>query len=364
MKFVFACGGTGGHIFPAFAVAEELKKRDPSVEVLYVCGKLDIENKIFKGISREKVFSIESAPFRGVLSLLSLNFLIKLIKGFVQAAACLKKERPDLVAGFGGYFSFPVVCAAKFMGIRTLVHEQNVVPGVANRFLSFWTDGTALSFAETESYLRGRHKSVLTGNPVRSSIETDRRAEAMVFFGFERNKKTILVLGGSQGAESINTFFLQALGFFDEALKQKLQVLHLCGRMNPEAALEGYRQAGIAARAFSFFDRMDLAYSVADLAVGRAGATFLAEISLKQIPAVLIPYPFGSGHQLLNAQSHSRSHRAVVMLQKDLTAEKLAVVVKDSVLEAELDKEPRVPRKDKNAREVLADFILETAGMA
>ncbi len=317
----------------------------------------------------EKIFSIESAPFRGVRSLLSPGFLIKLIKGFIQAARCLKAERPDAVVGFGGYFSFPVVFIAKVMGLRALVHEQNVIPGLANNFLSRWVDGTALSFAETKDYLPGRRRLRVTGNPIRTSIETDCREEALVRFGFNDKKKTILILGGSQGAESINFFFLDALKFFGEPLIGRIQALHLCGRMSPQAALEKYREFGITACAFSFFDRMDLAYGAADLAVGRAGATFLAEISAKQIPAVLIPYPFGSGHQLLNAQVFSASHRAVVTTQKELNPEKLAEQVKELLMEVESKRGVGVSqikgaeRPSRNSREALADFILETANL-
>ncbi len=369
MKFIFACGGTGGHIFPAFSVAEELKKRDPSTQIVYVCGRLDIENQIFKMVQAEKIFSIESAPFHGAFSLLSPLFLIKLVRGFVQAVRCLKVERPDAVVGFRGYFSFPVVWVAKWMGFRALVHEQNVIPGLANNFLSRFTDGTALSFSETKDYLPGRRRLRVTGNPIRSSIETNRRAEALAYFGFSDKKKTVLVLGGSQGAESINSFFLEALKFFGEPFSGRVQVLHLCGRMSPQAALEKYREFGITAGTFSFFDRMDLAYSAADLAVGRAGATFLAEISAKQIPAILIPYPFGSGHQFLNAQVFSGSHRAVVTAQKELNPEKLAQQVKELVMEAESKKNLGTTEAQKaggplrNPREALADFIMETANL-
>ena len=175
MKILLACGGTGGHIFPAFSVAEELKRRDPACEILYVCGKKDIEDAIFKMVKDEKVFSVTSAPFTGRSSLWNPVFLIKLFRGICQSAALLVRERPGAVVGFGGYFSFPVMLAAKLLGIPALVHEQNVVPGVANRFLSRFVDGVALSFEETGRYLP-RSKGVrTTGNPIRSSIETSDR---------------------------------------------------------------------------------------------------------------------------------------------------------------------------------------------
>ncbi len=366
MKYIFACGGTGGHIFPAFSVAEELKRRDPASKILYVCGKLDIENEIFKMVLREKVVSIESAPFRGARSLLSPIFLIKLSKGLASAADILRRERPDVVVGFGGYFSFPVILAARLKGIPCLLHEQNVIPGVANRMLGSYVSGTALSFAETKAYLKKSVNVRVTGNPVRTAIENGvSKDEALRFFDLDPGKRTVLVLGGSQGAESINTLFLEALGHLTADFRKKIQVLHLCGRMDPRDAQKRIKEAGVLAKAFSFFDRMDLAYSAADAAIGRAGATFLAEISTKSIPALLIPYPFDNGHQKLNATIFSLTHRAVVALQKDLTAESFARHLEALVAESEKETPSRgtfLPAEKTNARKLLADFIMECAG--
>ena len=274
MKLVFACGGTGGHIFPAFSAAEEIKKRHPDAKIIYVCGKKDIENAIFKLVLNEKTFPIESAPYRGPSSLIRPAFLSKLFSGFIESVKLIRREKPDLVVGFGGYVSFPAVLMARFLGVRTLLHEQNVVPGLSNKILKYFADGLALSYAEAAPRLRHRNTRV-TGNPIRSAIEEDKREQALAYFGFDAKKKTLLVLGGSQGAESINKFFLEALSHLPESIRGSIQVLHLCGRMTPENAEKIYAEKGVLARAHSFFDRMDLAYGAADLAVGRAGATFL-----------------------------------------------------------------------------------------
>ncbi|MGH7198756.1 MAG: undecaprenyldiphospho-muramoylpentapeptide beta-N-acetylglucosaminyltransferase [Candidatus Omnitrophota bacterium] len=361
MKILLACGGTGGHIFPAISVAEELKRRDPRAEILYVCGKKDIENAIFKVVREEKVLSVTSAPFKGRSSLWNPLFLIKLMCGFCQSAAILLREKPDAVVGFGGYFSFPVILTAKAFGVPTLVHEQNVVPGVANQFLSRFVDGVAVSFEETGRLLPRSKKLRTTGNPIRSSIERDTRAEGLRVFGFSPGKETILVLGGSQGAESINTFFLEALPLLPAERRSKIQVLHLCGRMDPEAAEAVLKREGVPGRVYSFFERMDLAYGVCDLAVGRAGATFLAEIAGKNMPAILIPYPHGSGHQLVNAQAFARTWRATIVEQKDLTAEKLAGLLAETI-EAQSGKREEAGGSASvngaiNARVLLADFI-------
>jgi UDP-N-acetylglucosamine--N-acetylmuramyl-(pentapeptide) pyrophosphoryl-undecaprenol N-acetylglucosamine transferase len=363
MKVMLACGGTGGHIFPAFSVAEALKAQNPPCEIFYVCGKKDIENAIFKIVAGEKIISVDSAPFRGTLSLWDPVFLIKLASGFMRSVQAVREEKPDLVIGFGGYFSFPVVLAARFLGRKTMVHEQNAVLGKANRWLAPWVDGVALSFSETLRFLPNRGRRRVTGNPIRSSIERDCRDEALTYFNFSPEKVTVLVLGGSQGSESINTLFLKSLSFLPEEWKAKLQVLHLCGRMAPETAAADFKKSGVGAHVYSFFERMDLAYGAADLAVGRAGATFLAEIGSKNIPAILIPYPYGNGHQRVNAEVFGRDRPDTVVLeQQGLTAEILACSLTALLgRAAELRKRRAQSEAGLNARTALADFILEVA---
>lgn len=324
MKILLACGGTGGHIFPAFSVADEIKKTYPKATIVYICGKKDIEDAIFRMISGEKVYSVESAPFRGSRSLWSPSFLIKLAGGFFASCDILMKEQPSVVVGFGGHYSFPVIAAAKFFGVKTLIHEQNVVPGMANKVLTRIVDGVALSFPETEKYLPKNQRMCVTGNPIRAHIERDCRQEALDFFGFSEGKVTLLVLGGSQGSESINTVFLESLSRLSTDIKDRLQVVHLCGKMEPGQAEAALKKEGVSARAFSFFERMDMAYGATDFAIGRAGATFLAEMKAKGIPAILVPYPFAGGHQKLNAEAFLSDKHSVIIDQQDLNAERLA----------------------------------------
>jgi UDP-N-acetylglucosamine--N-acetylmuramyl-(pentapeptide) pyrophosphoryl-undecaprenol N-acetylglucosamine transferase len=357
-RLVFACGGTGGHIFPAFSVAEEIRRRNPRAEIVYVCGKKDIESAIFGMVKGERVVSVESAPFRGGASLFSLSFLLKLFSGFSQSFALMHREKPDLVIGFGGHVSFPVVLSAKLLGVRTMLHEQNVVPGSANRHLARVVDGVALSFKETRGRLPANKNMRVTGNPIRSAIERDCRDEALRYFGFDPGRPTVLVTGGSQGAESINGLFLGAAATLPEELRQRLQVLHLCGRMAVSEAEAVYRDLGIRAKVYSFFDRMDLAYAVSDAAVGRAGATFLAEILAKGIPAILIPYPYGDGHQRENARVFREMSCAVVAEQNLLTAQKLGELVKERFEQSRVSRTASVPTR---SRGLLADFILTEA---
>lgn len=359
MKVLLACGGTGGHIFPAFSVAEEFRAYHSNVEIVYVCGEKDIEDEIFRIVKKEKVIPVQSAPFRGAKSFLQPSFLIKLIKGFTKSLSFLKKEKPQVVVGFGGYFSFPVILAAKYLGIQTMIHEQNVVPGTANKYLAKWVDRVALSYEETKQYLHVKSQVRVTGNPIRSSIEKDTRREALGFFDFSDNRKTLLVLGGSQGSESINTLFMAALKILPSAIKSQMQVLHLCGKMPLDQAGAAYDEHGIPARVFSFFDRMDLAYGVADFAIGRAGATFLAEVKSKNIPAILIPYPFAGGHQIANAKVFCASSPGTMLEQKDATPEKVTRLIKD--LFAQTSAPIKVSERGENARAVMTRFILEAA---
>ena len=362
MKILLACGGTGGHIFPAFSVAEELKRRNPAAEIVYVCGNKDIEDQIFKIVVHERVIPIESAALPRGAALLNPTFLLKLIEGFSQAKRLLRTEKPDAVVGFGGHFSFPVVLMARVLGFKTLIHEQNVKPGAANRVLRPWVRGIAVSFPETLGFFPKRRNVYLTGNPIRSAIETAPKKEALSFFGFSENKKTLLVLGGSQGAGAINTLFLAALPLLPAWFKEKVQVLHLCGKMPKAEAARAFQKAGLDARVYSFFDRMDLAYAAADFALGRAGATFLAEIAFKNIPAVLVPYPHGDGHQRENARVYSRTHRACVTEQSELTPAKLKDLIVDYAgKNFKADDTDGNFRADTNARILLADCILGLA---
>ncbi|MBI3252318.1 MAG: UDP-N-acetylglucosamine--N-acetylmuramyl-(pentapeptide) pyrophosphoryl-undecaprenol N-acetylglucosamine transferase [Candidatus Omnitrophica bacterium] len=366
MKIVLACGGSGGHIFPAFSVAEELKKRRPDCRIVYVCGNKGIEREIFRPLENEKVISIASAPFLGRRSLWDARFLIKLAAGILGSARALGAEKPDVVVGFGGYFSFPVVLTARLMGVRTLIHEQNVVPGVANRFLSRWTDGTALSFAETKGALPKKAKDVrVTGNPIRASIEKGNREEALGYFGFDAGKMTLLLLGGSQGAESINALFFRALKFLPEDWRGRVQILHLSGKMPPFESEKTCRDAGMNCRAYAFFERMDLAYAAADLALGRSGATFLAEIAAKKIPAILVPYPHGNGHQKVNARVFSRTHDAAVLDELKIDPKKLAELLAQYFQKITEKKNNGWPPGDHPAadssRSRLANFIEELA---
>ncbi|MCG3176288.1 MAG: UDP-N-acetylglucosamine--N-acetylmuramyl-(pentapeptide) pyrophosphoryl-undecaprenol N-acetylglucosamine transferase [Candidatus Omnitrophica bacterium] len=357
---VLAAGGSGGHIFPAIGLVEELKRRDPSRRTVYLCGTKDIESRILREAPGDGMHSIESSPYRGAASLTDGRFLGALWNGYRTALRLLRAERPSVVVGFGGYYSFPAVLAARTLGLPTVLHEQNVAPGRANRTLARWVDVVAVSDADSIRAFRGARRIVHTGNPIRGSIERDCRQEALRSFGFDPARKTLLVLGGSQGAESINTIFAQALRILDESTRARVQTLHLCGRMDPGESEALCRDLGVPAKAYSFFDRMDLAYAAADVALGRAGATFLSEIAEKEIPAILVPYPHGDGHQRWNAKVFAGRYGAEVVEQAELTPERAADLL-GRALRGESEVRGRASGEGAQARRRLADLVLEVA---
>ncbi len=364
MTLFFACGGTGGHIFPAISVAEEIRLLFPKIKIVFISGKKDIESEIFRFAKNEQVVFIESAAYRGLRSFLSPTFLFKLFKGFMESRKLIASEKPQLVVGFGGYVSFPMLIAAQLTGVRTMVHEQNVIPGKANRWVAERADAAALSFSETQSYLKKARNCRVTGNPIRRKIEEGNRDEALKFFGFSTDRKTLLILGGSQGAESINRFYLDSLPHWSDEMKGSLQVLHLCGILLPSESERISRENGVFCKAYSFFDRMDLAYAAADFCVGRAGATFLAEVQAKKIPSLLIPYPYAGGHQLYNANWYAKTGMARVVEQKSVDAATFKELVSDFLRPAHKGAGAILAKSEGSeisSRKKLADFIIELA---
>lgn len=358
MRVLLACGGTGGHVFPAFSLAEELLRRDPSAVVHYACGDKDIETLIFRIVSGRAVSTVTSAPFRGLRSAADPGFWRRLGKGFLQARRLIRDVRPDVVVGFGGHYSFPVAAAARCARVPVVIHEQNAVPGMANRLLARWADGVALSHAQTAPLVPTRARVRVTGNPIRSAIGTVPRSEALAYFGFDASRRTVLVLGGSQGSQSINAVLIPALERAGAGALGRLQVLHLCGKMRSEDAQSALESAGVKARAFSFFDRMELAYAAADAAIGRAGATFLAELAACPVEALLVPYPFAGGHQMANARAFAARHRAQIVEQSDLGPE----VVADFLSRvSRMPGSAQPPAGAPSARGLLADFVTELA---
>jgi UDP-N-acetylglucosamine--N-acetylmuramyl-(pentapeptide) pyrophosphoryl-undecaprenol N-acetylglucosamine transferase len=318
MRLLLAGGGTGGHLFPAIALAEQLKSEEPQGEVLFVGTEKGLEARMLPELGWN-LKTIEMSGWAGLGVLARLKVLGKLTKSFVQSRTILREFNPDVVVGVGGYASVPALLAAKTLGIPYLVHEQNAWPGLANRLLGHWAKRVCLSFDEAD---RAFHRSptVLTGNPVRSAME-----ECPSLRG---EKLCLLVFGGSQGARAINRAVVAALTHLSE-WQDKLEIVHQSGQLDYEETVRGYKENNWPnADVKPFINDMAKAYANATLIVCRAGATTLAELTACGRPAILVPYPHAAaGHQSGNAQALGAKGAAMVLEERDLTAERLGQLV-------------------------------------
>lgn len=326
-KVMIVCGGSAGHINPALSVAEELKRRhNEGLSISFITTNNDMAKRLFA----ERAFTCYTLPMVALRSRFSpqfVSFLGRLIYGGAKSAALMAAERPDVVVSFGAYISGPPILAASIMKRPILIHEQNVMPGKANRLLGCLADTVALSFKETER--RRWRRTVVCGCPLRPSLKPLDREAALKHFSFDMNRFTVLVIGGSQGARRINHTFLEALNIMDAAERAKIQVLHMSGGHDRDFLTWEYGNLGVSNRVFGFFDKIELAYSAADLAVSRAGASSVFELAAFGVPSILVPYPHAGAHQTENARYLEKNGAAFVIKENILNARALERVITD-----------------------------------
>ncbi|MFC5712239.1 undecaprenyldiphospho-muramoylpentapeptide beta-N-acetylglucosaminyltransferase [Thalassorhabdus alkalitolerans] len=327
MKIVVTGGGTGGHIYPALALIKEIKEIDPASEFLYIGTKKGLESDIVprEGIPFE---TVEITGFKRKLSLENVKTVMRFVKGTRRAKKLIKDFKADAVIGTGGYVAGPVVFAAAKLGIPTLVHEQNSVPGLTNKFLSRYVDKVAISFKESSSFFP-KEKVVFTGNPRASEAVRAAGSNPLPEMGLDPHKKVVLVVGGSRGARPINEAFLEAL---PEAGKQKWQFLYVTGAVHYDKVMEEVDKAGNPSNVVikPFIHNMPAVLSNVDVIVTRAGATTLAEITALGLPSILIPSPYvTNNHQEKNARSLSDNGAAVIRLEKEMNGNMLLKDVED-----------------------------------
>ncbi len=299
MKILVVTGSSGGHIFPAMSLLDTLSNKRKGTDVLLVLPRKSITNQVENLKYKLKYISLSSIK----LSFDFKNFIgiLRFLKGSFESMFILLAFRPDIVVGFGSLVCIPMILFAWLFRIKTLIHEQNVIPGRANRLLAKFTDRIAISFAETGDYLKdSKRKIVLTGNPIRKELTRIDKSKALEFFGLSSGKFTILVMGGSQASHRINLEFLRAVSTIPD--KSAFQVIHLAGRADLGLLEKSYKDLNIYFRLFDFLEPMQYAYSACDLVVSRAGATTIAEIIFFGLPAIIIPYPFAYKHQIANAK--------------------------------------------------------------
>jgi len=317
LRLVFAGGGTGGHLFPAIALAEEFRRISPEVQITFVGSRGGLEEKVVPKYGWPlKLFDVEGVKRKKGLA--AARALAKAASSTVKAVSLLRSIRPDGVIGSGSYSSAPVVAAARLLGIKTAVLEQNALPGLTNRALGKFVDRVYISFEESRKFFPGG-RTILSGNPVRRDIISTLKDR-----GGRMERFSILVFGGSQGATAINAAFLDAAEFLTD-IWPGLKVVHQTGREGFETVVAAYRRKDLKVEAYRFIDEMGEAYNAADLVVCRAGATSLAEITAAGLPSILIPYPFASDdHQTVNARSLEAAGAAVMIKQEGLTGAMLA----------------------------------------
>ena len=312
-RVLIMAGGTGGHVFPALAVADELKSQH--VDVAWMGTQRGIEAKLVPASGYPLNFiSIQGLRGNGILGWLLAPF--KLIKAVVEAVSVIKQFKPDAVLGLGGFASGPGAVAAKLMGTPLVIHEQNAIPGLTNRLSALFANHVLEGFSG--SFKNIRHAQYI-GNPVRESIEElDRPQQRMV----DRNSTIrILVLGGSLGAKSLNTLLPEAFGL----LETELEIKHQCGVKHSDDCKHNYEVAGVEADVITFIDDMSEVYAWADLVICRAGALTIAELAAAGVASLLVPYPYAvDDHQTHNASVLVNNGAAVLVQEKNLTIESFA----------------------------------------
>jgi UDP-N-acetylglucosamine--N-acetylmuramyl-(pentapeptide) pyrophosphoryl-undecaprenol N-acetylglucosamine transferase len=355
MRVIIAGGGSGGHIFPAISIAEEILRRSPRNKVLFVGTKKGMEEKILSKRGYALEF-ISSAGIVGTGLIKSLKGVAFALKGLFDSLRIISGFNPDLVLGVGGYASGPVVLAALFLWIPTAICEQNSIPGITNRVLGRFVKRVFVSFEESVRFFP-RRKTIVVGNPVRSDILAQKGHVWM------RNGFTVLVFGGSQGAHRLNLSVPKAFGILG---RKDISLIHQTGDKDLEDVKKTYEWYGIRAEVLPFIEDIGAAYRSADLVIGRAGAGTIAEITAIGIPSILIPYPFSAyNHQLENARILEKAGAAVVIQDKDAVPEKLAEVLNNLLERDKLnDMKERVKNLGKpNAAREIVDEIYKLAGV-
>lgn len=335
MRFIVCGGGTGGHIYPALAVARGLKQKYTGCEVLYVGTAGGMEADI---VPREGIpfVPICAAGLKRRLSLVNFWSCGRALWGVVQALKILRRFKPAAVVGTGGYASGPVVLAAAIWGIPSLIHEQNALPGITNRLLARFVDRVCVTFAGSRAYFGDKKKIKVTGLPVRPEILTAERGRGLSSLGIEPGKFVLLSFGGSRGARSINRAMARVVKDF--AGDPGIFIVHATGKNGYEEFFSFLRGEGIElgeignVKVVPYIYNMHDALAAADLVISRAGAATIAELTVLGVPAILVPYPYAAeNHQEYNARALEREGAAQVILDRRLSGELLSKKIKKLV---------------------------------
>jgi UDP-N-acetylglucosamine--N-acetylmuramyl-(pentapeptide) pyrophosphoryl-undecaprenol N-acetylglucosamine transferase len=341
MKIVISGGGTGGHIYPALALIREIQKETKDAEFLYIGTTNGLESKL---VPRENIpfKSIHITGFKRKLSFENVKTVYRFLKGVSDSKKILKDFKADVVIGTGGYVCGPVVYAAAKLKIPTIIHEQNSVPGLTNKFLSRYVNKIAICFEEAKDYFPP-NKVVFTGNPRATEVMGQDGIRGRLSVGLNTTMPSVLIFGGSRGARPINEAVVKSLSDFG---KKPYQVLYITGDVHYEAVKKEVELVGSPENVIikPFIHNMPEVLAGIDLVVSRAGATTLAELTSLGIPSILVPSPYvTNNHQEKNARSLSDHGAAELLLEKDLNSNSLIKQI-DSIL---LDKDKLISMKTK-----------------
>jgi len=316
-KFIISGGGTGGHIYPAVAIANELKARFPQADILFVGAqdKMEMQKVPQAGYP---IKGLWIAGIQRKLTLQNAMFPFKLISSLTKSFGILKQFKPDVVIGTGGFASGAVLKVASMMGIPTVIQEQNSYPGITNKLLSKKANKICVAYENLERFFP-KENMILTGNPVRQDLISvaEKRNEAIAYFNLNASKKTLLVLGGSLGARRINQLIAKEL---DALLSQDIQIIWQCGKLYHDEYKHFSEKENV--QVMAFIDRMDFVYAAADVVISRSGASSVSELCIVGKPVIFIPSPnVAEDHQTKNAQAVVDRHGAILLKESQLDAE-------------------------------------------
>jgi UDP-N-acetylglucosamine--N-acetylmuramyl-(pentapeptide) pyrophosphoryl-undecaprenol N-acetylglucosamine transferase len=319
-KFIMAGGGTGGHLFPAIAIADKLKEllRDKMhVEIIFVGTKRGIEYRMKDNLG----YPLHLINMRGLVRSFNLKNLMVpfiIIGALIKSASIIKRFQPDLVIGTGGYVCWPVLKSASSKNIPTVLQEQNSFPGITTRQLAGSAKRIYLGFEKAKEFISTESPMIVTGNPVRGSIGRIDKEEALKQLNMNTNKKTILVLGGSQGSRAINQAIVNSIK--NKSPNENFQIIWQTGKRGYKDVIKQTGEDVESCTLFPFVKNMSLVYSAADMVIARAGALTLAEIIEFNLPAILIPFPNAAGnHQQKNAEVYVDKKMAKMILENSLS---------------------------------------------
>jgi len=356
LKFILSGGGTGGHIYPAIAIANELKLRFPDAEFLFVGAKDKMEMQKVPQAGY-KIKGLWIAGLQRRITIDNTMFPVKLITSLLKARSIIRDFKPNVVIGTGGFASGPLLQVAAIAGIPSVIQEQNSFPGITNKMLARRADKICVAYENLERFFP-KQKIVLTGNPVRQDLIgiDDKREEAIKYFNLDSNKKTLLVLGGSLGARRINQLIAKEMVDF---ASQNVQVIWQCGKFY----YEEYKHFGDNenVQVMAFIDRMDLVYAAADVVISRAGASSVSELCIVGKPVIFIPSPnVAEDHQTKNAQAIVDREGAILLKEVELDtkfAETFNNLLADENLQQKLSENIKQLAKPDATKDIVEEIV-------